>query len=207
MTVPPVPHPIEVESFRILSERVDLSRFGPMGAAVVARIIHASADLEYAGTMVVDELAVEAGVAALASGAPVIADVEMVRHGISAVTARCYLGRAHGHATTKPATPDDTRSAAAMRLAAAEHPHGAVVVVGCAPTALAEALRLLHDGVWKPALVIGLPVGFVGAAEAKEALRRTPVHSISNVGEKGGSAVAAAAVNALARLAAVGKAR
>jgi precorrin isomerase len=193
------PHPIEVESYRILAERVDLSRFGPLAGTVVARVIHASADLEYAETMVVDELAVEAGMAALGSGAPVIADVEMVRHGISALTARCYLDRV----PAAPAAPDGTRTAAAMRIAAAEHQREAVVVVGCAPTALAEALRLVDAGAWKPALVIGLPVGFVGAAEAKEALRRARIPSISNVGEKGGSAVAAAAVNALARLAGI----
>ena len=187
-------HPIEAESYRILRQRVDLSRFGPGAAAVVARVIHASADLDYARSMVVDEAAVEVGVRALSDGAPVVTDVEMVRHGISGVPARCYLdevGRA------EQAEQEVTRAAAAMRLAAGRHPEGAVVVVGCAPTALTEVLRLP----WSPALVIGLPVGFVGAAEAKEALRASGLRSISNIGEKGGSAVAAAALNALVRLA------
>ena len=83
-----------------------------------------------------------------------------------------------------------------MRVAAAHHPEGAVVVVGCAPTALQELLRTTM----RPALVIGLPVGFVGAAEAKAALRDSGLPAVSNVGEKGGSAVAAAAANALVRL-------
>ena len=183
-------HPIEAESYRILRERADLSRFGPGAAAVVARVVHASADIDYAATMVVDEAAVEAGVRALAAGAPVVADVEMVRSGISGVEAHCYLGQVG-------TSEEPTRTAAAMRLAAERHPEGAVVVVGCAPTALVEVVRLP----WSPALVVGLPVGFVGAAEAKEALRASGLPSISNVGEKGGSAVAAAAVNALVRLA------
>ena len=187
-------HPIEEESYRILAGRVDLSGFGPLAAAVVARVVHASADVEYASTLVLDEATLEAGVAALAAGAPVVVDVEMVRHGITGVAARCWL---------PPAAPAGlTRSAAGMREAAAAHPSGAVVVVGCAPTALDEVVRLHDAGRFSPALVIGLPVGFVGAAEAKEHLRASGLPAVSNAGEKGGSAVAAAALNALARLAA-----
>ena len=186
-------HPIEAESYRILAERVDLSAYGALGAAVVARVIHASADLQYATTLVVDEAAAEAGVAALAGGAPVLVDVEMVRHGITGVDAHCYLP-AH-------AEPGTTRSAAGMAAAAGAHPDGAVVVVGCAPTALEEVVRLHEAGAFRPALVIGMPVGFVGAAESKERLRASGVPAISKVGEKGGSAVAAAALNALVRLA------
>ena len=182
-------HPIEAESYRIVAERVDLSRFGPLSAAIVARVIHASADLEYGDTMVVDEAAVEAGVAALRHGAPVVVDVEMVRHGIRGVGAHCYLRPEVAVGTT--------RAAAGMALAARQHPEGAIVVVGCAPTALDEAIRR-----FSPALVIGMPVGFVGAADSKERLRASGLTAISNVGDKGGSAVAAAAMNALVRLAA-----
>jgi precorrin-8X/cobalt-precorrin-8 methylmutase len=185
-------HPIEAESYRILSERVDLSRFGPAAAAVVARVIHASADLDYATTMVVDEAAARAGVAALRAGAPVLVDVEMVRHGISGVDARCFLPER---------VTGTTRSAAGMAAAAHAHPEGAVVVVGCAPTALDEVLRLHDAGMFRPALVIGMPVGFVGAAASKDRLRASGLTAISNAGEKGGSAVAAAALNALVRLA------
>ena len=185
-------HPIEAESYRILAERVDLSGFGPLAAAVVARVIHAAADLEYARSMVVDDAAVEAGLAALAAGAPVVVDVEMVAAGITGVAARCLLP------TSAP--PGATRSAAGIAAAAERHPAGAVVVVGCAPTALEEVVRLHEAGRFDPALVIGLPVGFVGAAEAKARLRASGLAAISNVGEKGGSAVAAAAVNALVRL-------
>ncbi len=187
-------HPIEAESYRILAERVDLSGYGPLAAAIVARVIHASADLEYAATMVVDDDAVETGVAALAGGAPIVVDVEMVRHGMTGVDAECFLP------TT--AVEGTTRSAAGIALAAERHPEGAVVVIGCAPTALEEVVRLHETGRFSPALVIGLPVGFVGAAESKERLRTSGLPAISNVGEKGGSAVAAAAVNVLLRMAA-----
>jgi precorrin-8X/cobalt-precorrin-8 methylmutase len=186
-------HPIEAESYRILAERVDLSRFGPLGAAVVARVIHASADLDYAETMVLEEEAVQAGVAALRGGAPVVVDVEMVRHGITGIEARCYLPGRSDSGTT--------RSAAGMAVAAERHPAGAVVVVGCAPTALEEVVRLHGAGRFSPALVVGLPVGFVGAADSKARLRASGLAAVSNVGEKGGSAVAAAAVNALLRMA------
>lgn len=187
-------HPIEVESYRILSERVDLSHLAPGPRAVVARIIHASADLEFATTTIAPEEAVDAGVAALRRGAPVVTDVEMVRHGLTGVVAHCYLSEA-------TAGPDLTRSAAAMRIAAERHPDRAVVVVGCAPTALFEVVDLAAAGRFRPALVIGLPVGFVGAAESKEAARRSGLPAVTNVGEKGGSAVAAAALNAIRRLA------
>lgn len=186
-------HPIELESYRILRDRISLDHLPPVDRAVVERIIHASADLDYAATLVFDEGAAEAALAALEQGAPVIADVEMVRSGITGVAAHCYLAEAR-------ADGDVTRSAAAMRLAAERHPDGAVVVVGCAPTALVEAVELVRAGAFRPAAIIGLPVGFVGAAESKELTRSCATPSITNVGEKGGSAVAAAAVNALVRL-------
>ena len=192
MSGPPI-SPIEEESFRIIAERVDLRPWGKRAGPVVARVIHASADLEYATTMVVPELAVTRGIEALRAGAPVVTDTEMVRTGIVAAEARCYLSEAKGGGEL-------TRSAEAMRLAAERHPEGAVVVVGCAPTALFEVIRLNAAEGFEPALVIGLPVGFVGAAEAKESLRESGMVAISNVGEKGGSAVAAAVVNALGRM-------
>lgn len=189
-------HPIEEESYRLLAERLDLSALAPGPRAVVSRVVHASADLDYARTMVVDERAVEAGVAALRSGAPILADVEMVRRGIAREDVVCRLEGA-------PEDPDPwpTRSAAAMAAAATEFPEGAVVVVGCAPSALSAVVELSGGGGFRPALVIGMPVGFVGASAAKEALRASGMASISNVGDKGGSPVAAAAANSLIRLA------
>ncbi|MBP2703999.1 precorrin-8X methylmutase [Microbispora sp. RL4-1S] len=190
MSRPPRPrtvHPIEVRSYEILRSRADTSGLPPLTRAVTERVIHASADLDYLGDLVVsgeDDLA--AAAAALRAGTPVVADVEMVAAGITAVTPVC---RVRGAA----AGPGLTRSAAAIRMAYDEVGPGAVWVVGNAPTALEEILRL---GV-RPALVVGLPVGFVGAAESKQALREACLPAVSNRGEKGGSAVAAAAVNAL----------
>jgi precorrin isomerase len=190
-------HPIEMESYRILETRVDLSQFDPGPRAIVERVIHASADPEYATSTIVDAAAVDAGVRALRAGAPVLCDVEMVRSGIRGVATECCLA---DNASADPDGP--TRAALGMRVAAAAHPTGAVVVVGCAPTALDEALALAAGGVFEPTLVIGMPVGFVGAAESKARLRASGWPAISNIGEKGGSAVAVAAVNALVRLAA-----
>ena len=197
-------HPIETESYRILHERVDLSEFPPNVAAVTARVIHASADLEFAQLMVLDDASVSAGIEAVQAGAPVVCDVQMVRSGITSVATTCLLDEAAAGPNGIP-----TRSAGAITRAAERWPVGAVFVIGCAPTALFEVVRLVESGALRPALVIGMPVGFVGAAEAKDALRRIaserphgrPVHAISNRGEKGGSAVASATFNAIARLA------
>jgi precorrin-8X/cobalt-precorrin-8 methylmutase len=201
VTVPPV-HPIEAESYRILADRVDLSRWPPLCRAVVARVIHAAADVGYADTLVLDEASCAAGVAALRAGAPVVADVDMVA--VAARRAGTVSLLAEGRARVaelRDAEPDLTVTAAAMRIAADRWPAGAVVVVGNAPTALAEVVALAAAGRIAPALVIGLPVGFVGAADAKAALRDSGLPAVSNVGERGGSAVAAAALNALWRAA------
>ena len=193
-------HPIEEESYRILASRVDLERWPTLSRAVVARVIHAAADVGYADTLVVDEAACAAGVEALRAGAPVIADVEMVAVGARRSGATSYLAEGRALKATLD-EPDLTISAAAIRAAAERHPTGAVVAVGNAPTALFEVVRLAAAGAFAPALVIGLPVGFVGAADSKAALRESGLPSVSNVGERGGSAVTAAALNALHRIA------
>ena len=179
-------HAIEVESFAILRSRVDLSHLAPLTRAVVERVVHSSADLGYVDDLVCDEAALERGRAALAAGAPVVADVQMVAAGITTRDVVCRVREAVAGGRL-------TRSAAAVRMAFDEVGPGAVWVVGCAPTALFELISLGVD----PALVIGLPVGFVGAAESKQALRDRGLPSVSNISEKGGSAVAAAALNAL----------
>jgi precorrin-8X/cobalt-precorrin-8 methylmutase len=178
-------HPIERESYRILRSRIDLSHLPPLSRAVAERVIHASADLSFGESLVLDEAALERGRAALLAGAPVYVDARMVAAGI---TSRPAIVPA-------PAQIEGlTRTAAAMRLAAADAPPGAVWVVGNAPTALAELIaRPPRD----PALIVGLPVGFVGAAEAKAALAASTLPHVTNAGERGGSAAAVAAVNAL----------
>ncbi|MGW2623666.1 precorrin-8X methylmutase [Micromonospora taraxaci] len=188
-----VVHPIEVESYRILRERVDLSHLPPLTRAVTERVVHASADLAYVDELVCDEAALESGLAALRAGAPVVTDVAMVAAGITRAGLDLVCPVAEPAAAELGRSAGITRSAAAVRIALDRVGPGAVWVVGCAPTALVELLTL--DAA--PALVVGLPVGFVGAAESKAALRASGLPGVSNVGEKGGSAVAAAALNAL----------
>ena len=184
-------HPIETESYRILHELVDLSRFGPLGRAVAGRVIHASADLDYAESLVLDEATLQRGLKALRCGAPVVTDVHMVAAGITARQSLCYVSDPRARQLSEKL--DITRSAAGFQLAATEVGRGAIWVVGNAPTALLEILDLEAS----PALVVGLPVGFVGAAESKEKLLESGLPAIANRGPKGGSAVAAAALNAL----------
>ena len=184
-------HPIETESYRILRGMVDLSHLEPLSRAVAERVIHASADLEYAESLILDEAALDGGISALRGGGPVVTDVGMVAAGITGRKTLCFVS--DPRAQTRSEQLGITRSAAGFRIAAEEAGKGAVWVVGNAPTALFEVLALDVA----PALVIGLPVGFVGAAESKDALLHSGLPAIANRGPKGGSAVAAAAVNAL----------
>ena len=184
-------HPIETESYRILRGMVDLSHLGPLSRAVAERVIYASADLDYAESLLLDEAALENGVSALRRGEPVVTDVRMVAAGITGRQTLCLASDPRAQALSERL--GITRSAAGFRLAAKEVGNGAVWVVGNAPTALFELLALDVA----PSLVIGLPVGFVGAAESKSALVASGLPAVANRGPKGGSAVAAAALNAL----------
>ncbi len=189
-------HPIEIESYRILHERVDLSGWPPGAREVVTRMIHATADVGFAASVRIGVDAIPAALEALGGGAPVIVDAAMVAAGAPRVTTTCLLDQV-------PVAPSgSTRAAAAIALAVELHPVGAIWVVGNAPTALVQLMALHRDGVVDPAAVIGVPVGFVGAAEAKAELWGGPLASraITNVGERGGSPAAAAALNALHRL-------
>jgi precorrin-8X/cobalt-precorrin-8 methylmutase len=193
-------HPIEAESYRILRSRADLTALPPLTRAVTERVIHATADFDYITDLVCDEAALTAGVAAIQRGARVVTDVAMVASGIaSGHPVICKIAEPLSARLAR--TAGLTVSAAAIRLAFGEAGPGAVWVVGCAPTALEEILRRDVE----PALVIGVPVGFVGAAASKEALRASGLPALTNVSEKGGSAVAAAAFNALLRVAKAGE--
>jgi precorrin-8X/cobalt-precorrin-8 methylmutase len=184
-------HPIETESYRILRGMVDLSHLGPLARTVAERVIHASADLDYAESLVLEEAALENGISALRRGEPVVTDVGMVAAGITGRQTLCLVSDPRAQALSQRL--GITRSAAGFRLAAQEVGNGAVWIVGNAPTALFELLGLDVA----PSLVIGLPVGFVGAAESKSALLASGLPAVANRGPKGGSAVAAAALNAL----------
>ncbi|MEO1562152.1 MAG: precorrin-8X methylmutase [Pseudomonadota bacterium] len=196
------PKKIYAESFATVRREARLDRFDPGMAALVTRVIHSCGMVEIADRLTFSENAYEAGRLALASGAPVLCDCEAVASGVI----RRYLpaGNAVRCTLNEVLVPslageiENTRSAAAVRLWR-EHLDGAVVAIGNAPTALFHLLELLDDGWPKPAIILGFPVGFVGAAESKAELaeRSRGCDFIALRGRKGGSAMAAAAVNAL----------
>jgi len=190
---PAVMNPVVEESYRILRSRIDLSRLPKFSRDVTERVIHASADFDYFTDLVCDEESLAEGVAALAAGATVIADTAMVAAGITGSPVLCKIAEPLTQRLAR--TASITRAAAAVRLAFGEAGSGAVWVVGGGSAALAEILSRRVE----PAFIIGLPVGFVGAAEAKDALRASGLRSVSNLSEKGGPAVAVAAFNALLR--------
>ena len=193
---------IYAKSFAIIRAEAMLSHFSDIESRVAVRIIHASGLVETAEHIQFAPGAAEAGRAALRAGAPILCDAKMVAMGVT--KARLPAQNRVICTLDDPQTPDlaraigNTRSAGAMELWRA-HMAGAVVAIGNAPTALYRLLELLNEGVAPPALIIGMPVGFVGAAESKDALfadGRVP--SIIVSGRRGGSAMAAATVNALA---------
>jgi precorrin-8X/cobalt-precorrin-8 methylmutase len=202
------PAAIEAESFRIIDAELSPHfRFTAQEHAVVRRVVHATADFEFARNLRFTPGCFEAFTKAYQAGAPLVVDVAMAASGIN----KELLGR---HGSRLVCLMDDpavaaaakaaghTRGIEAMRAAAAQAP-GAILVIGNAPTALLEAQRLIIAGKWKPALIIGLPVGFVAAVESKHGLEHgyageTPY--ITALGRKGGTPAAVAIVNALLRL-------
>jgi precorrin-8X/cobalt-precorrin-8 methylmutase len=187
--------PVEAESYRILRARLDLSALPPLSRAVTERVIYATADFDYVTDLVCDEAALTSGLAALRRGAPAVADAVTVAAGITGYPVICKED--DSLAARLARTANITVSAAAVRLAFSAAGPGGVWLVGCASAALTEIMAREVE----PALVIGVPVGFVGTAEAKDALRRSGLPALSNVSEKGGPAVAVAAFEALLRMA------
>jgi len=191
-------------SFAIIRAEADLSRFSAEEAEVAVRMIHACGRVEVANDIVFGPGLVAAARAALAQGAPILCDAEMVAHGVTRARLPanndvvCLLRN-----TRVPALAEKlgtTRSAAALTLWG-DQLAGAVVAIGNAPTALFHLLEMLDAGAPRPAAILGIPVGFVGAAESKEALAAEPhgVPFLTVRGRMGGSAMTAAAINALAR--------
>jgi precorrin-8X/cobalt-precorrin-8 methylmutase len=189
-------------SFAIIRAEADLTRFSDAEADIAVRMIHACGLVEAAPHIVFGHGLVAAARTALAGGAPILCDAEMVAHGVT--RARLPAGNDVVCTLRDPRVPAladrlaTTRSAAALELWGDFG--GAVVAIGNAPTALFRLLELIADGAPPPAAILGLPVGFVGAAEAKAALEAAaPAPFLTMRGRLGGSAMAAAAVNALAR--------
>ncbi|MBB5574545.1 MULTISPECIES: precorrin-8X methylmutase [Rhizobium] len=191
-------------SFAIIRSEADLSRFSDAEADVAVRMIHACGLVEASEHFVFSPDFVAAARTALVNGAPIFCDAEMVAHGVTRArlpAANEVICTLHDSRTAELAkTTGNTRSAAAMHLWK-DRLAGAVVAIGNAPTALFHLLEMLRDGAPKPAAIIGMPVGFVGAAESKDALAEhsygVPYAIVR--GRLGGSAITAAAINALAR--------
>ena len=191
-------------SFAIIRAEADLSSFSSAEADVVVRMIHACGLVQASRQMVFGGRFVEAARAALQAGAPILCDAEMVAHGVT----RARLPSRNEVVCTlrEPTVPDlaeqlgTTRSAAALELWI-EKLAGSVVAIGNAPTALFRLLEMIDAGAPKPAAIVGAPVGFVGAAESKDELMNNSrgIPFLVVRGRLGGSAMAAAAINALAR--------
>ena len=198
-----VPHPIEAESFAIIAAGRDWSAFPEAHLTVLQRLVHTSGDFAAVDDVYFSHGAVEAGIRALLRCRRVVTDVTMVQSGLKralleqlGIETWCGVHDRETHLMAQAL--GITRSAAGIRRAWEKFGNDIVVAIGDAPTAIAEAVRLIRDHGWRPQLVIGLPVGFVGTRESKEALRRClQVPRITNSGTRGGSPWAASVVNGL----------
>lgn len=196
------PMEIETKSMQIIAPYLEESAYSADAKKIVSRMIHASGDPDYANHVELHPDAIEAGKKALLAGASIYTDVEMVRTGINKTILADLGGQVHcligDTAIAAEAKKNGiTRSMAAMR-AFGSSMQGQIIAIGNAPTALFEVIRLMQEENLRPALIIGIPVGFVGAAESKQYLSEvSPVPFMTVKGTKGGSPIAASAVNAL----------
>ena len=200
----PNPHAIEQDSFRQIRQLTDLSGLSEYAQQVVMRVVHSVGDPSVAQQMRISDNACAAGCAALAAQNAIFCDVEMVKQGITKRMIQnpplCYLNHEDTAAMAKER--GETRSMAALELWG-DQLKDSVVVIGNAPTALFRLLEMIKAGAPKPALIVGIPVGFVGAAESKQALwdihQELDIQCITLLGRQGGSAAASSVVNALLR--------
>lgn len=196
------PREIERKSMSIIEE--SLPQLGSMPSPereIIKRVIHTTGDLGCISMVSISPGAAEAGLSAIRGGRPVLTDVNMLRAGLISdrmnrygVKAFCLIS--DPEVVLESRQEGITRAMAAMRRGASAA-EGGIIAVGNAPTALFELCRMIRDGEARPALVVGTPVGFVGAAESKEMLMETGVKHITMPGTRGGSTVAASIVNAL----------
>ncbi|TWI50985.1 precorrin-8X methylmutase [Pseudomonas duriflava] len=199
------PEAIERQSFEQIKQLTDLSRFDADQAQIAMRLVHTCGEPEIVEALHFSQQAVQAGLNAVTGKAPILCDVEMVKHGLTrrmfGERPLCFLNDAR--VPPLASSLGETRSMAAVEFWT-PHLEGSIVVIGNAPTTLFRLLERLEAGAPKPALVIGMPVGFIGAAESKDALMQhgsaLGIEWIALSGRRGGSALAAATLNALARI-------
>ena len=199
------PQEIESQSFSIIDEEAGDHGFTPSEWSIVRRMIHTSADFEYKDSIRIHPQAIAAGIGAIRSGNNIITDTNMARVGIRKADLEPYGTQVNCLMTDPPIgeiakSKGTTRARAAVDDAVSQMA-GGIYVIGNAPTALLRLIELINESKARPALIIGLPVGFVNAAESKAELVSLDYPYISNVGRKGGSNVAASVVNALIILA------
>jgi len=199
------PEEIESTSFDIIDAEAGKHDFNAAQWSIVRRMIHTTADFEFKDMVRIHPGAIAAGIQAIRSGKMIITDTNMARVGIRTkelaqfgVSVKCYMNDPRIHAKAK--SNGTTRAKAAVDMAA-DDMNGGLYVIGNAPTALLRLIELINEGKVSPALIIGLPVGFVNAAESKAALLELDYPYITNIGRKGGSNLAASVVNALTILA------
>ncbi len=197
---------IEDESMRIIDDEVGPHQYGKLEWPIVRRVIHATADFDFAGEnkIVFHKDAVTNGINALKEGHSIVVDVNGVIGGLNKQNPKDFgndiiCNISDPGLAERAKQENKTRAQMSMRVAASEM-NGGIVAIGNAPTALLEVIKMIREGVTKPALVIGIPVGFVSAAESKEELQTVDVPFITNTGRKGGSSCAASIVNALFKL-------
>ncbi|PIE71004.1 MAG: precorrin-8X methylmutase [Deltaproteobacteria bacterium] len=199
------PQAIEDLSFSIIDAEAPAHDYDPATWSIIRRMIHSTADFDYASCVVVSPTAVTAGIQALQQGCTIITDTEMARMGIRKAPLKAFnsqvICRIQDPEVARIAEEKGiTRAKAAVDQVADAYGTD-IFVIGNAPTALLRIVELTAQGKLNPALVVGLPVGFVNAAESKAALRQTAIPHITNIGRKGGSPVAASVINALILLA------
>nr|AIF02163.1 precorrin-8X methylmutase (cobH, cbiC) [uncultured marine thaumarchaeote KM3_154_A05] len=197
---------IEDESMEIIEREVGSHPYNEMEWPIVRRIIHATADFDFAGEnkIVFHKDAITSGINALKNGCSIIADVNGVIGGLNKQNPKDFGNNlicniSDPDLVERAKQENKTRAQMSMRIAASEM-NGGILVIGNAPTALLEVIKMIREGVTKPALVIGIPVGFVSATESKEDLQTIDIPFITNTGRKGGSSCAASIVNALFKL-------
>ena len=197
---------IEDESMEIIEREVGSHPYTDTEWPIVRRIIHATADFDFAGKnkIIFHEDAITSGTSALKNGCSIITDVNGVIGGLNKQNPKDFGNNIicnilDPSLAERAKQENKTRAQMSMRIAASDMNDG-VVVIGNAPTALLEVIKMISEGVTKPALVVGIPVGFVSAAESKEELQTIDVPFITNTGRKGGSSCAASTGNALFKL-------
>ncbi len=197
---------IEDESMQVIDSEVGPHSYNELEWPIVRRMIHATADFDFAGKnkIVFHKDAISSGMSALKNGCSIICDVNGLVGFLNKQNTKdfgneviCNISNPDVIKTAKK--EGKTRAEASMRIVASQM-NGGIVAIGSAPTALYEVIKMVEEGITKPALIIGIPVGFIASVESKDKLRTTTVPFITNIGRKGGSSCTASTINALFKL-------